>query len=263
MASSSSLEYAFFFFVFFLSCIVSCSFACFPFSFFFLLFIRLRRRFLLFLLLGDGGSILIRDLALHADKVGDIAGRVAERSNKELIPKRGAIDAIIQQTHGHVIALFNRLADAFDTFGIGLWTLQKATIASENLIERISRQIQESLTGIDNGIVRQGRIGHDKVLLRRLQRLDEAKVGIVEYLVGNALRTGQQAVDTAVGVTIGTGLVQERLGLFRAEMRTNAILELFILLLEQRHRLLQRLEEELFANARALGVFAVAFTVKW
>jgi hypothetical protein len=225
-----------------------------------LLFIRLRRRFLLFLLLGDRGGILIRHFALDADKVGDIAGGVAERGNKELIPKRRAVDAIVQKTDAHVIALFNRLADAFHGLGVRFRTLQKATIASENLIERIARQVQKALTGIDNGIVGQRRIGDDKVLLRRLQRLDEGKVGIVQDLVGNALRTGEQAVHAAGTAAFGTTLVEKLVGLFGTEMRTNAVLELFILFLEQRHRLLQRLEEELFANARALGVFAVAFT---
>ena len=149
----------------------------------------------LFLLLGDSRRILVTDLALHADKVGDIAIGVAQGGNKELIPKGRSVDTVIQQTDRHVIALFNGLANAFDRLGVRLGALEEAAIAAENLVEAVASQVEETLTGIDNGIVGQAGIRDDKVLLRRLECLDEGKVGIIQDLVGNALRRRQETID--------------------------------------------------------------------
>jgi hypothetical protein len=218
-------------------------------------------RFVFFLLLGDRGGVLVRHLALDTDKVGDFAIGIAQRRDKELIPKRRTVDTVIQQADGHVIALFNRLANAFDVLGVGFGALQEAAIASENLVERVSRQVEEALRGVNNRIVGQRWVRHDKVLLRSLQRLDETEIGIVQHLVGNALTTGEKSVDIVRAVLLRRSLVEQRFRLVVAQMRANGTLEFLVLFLEQCDRLLQRFEQKLFANARALCVFAIAFTV--
>lgn len=217
----------------------------------------MRRRFFLFLLLGNCRGVLITDFALNTDKVGHIAIGITQGGNKELIPKGGTIDTIIEQTNRHVIALFDGLADTFDRLGVGFGALQKATVTSQNLIQGVSRKIEETLTRVHNGIVGQTGVGNNKVLLRRLQSLDEAKVGIVQHLVGDTLRAGQQTVRRISSTVLAT---EQLFGLFVTEVRTNALTEFFVLFLEKSNRLLERFQQELFANTTALGVFTVAFT---
>ena len=145
----------------------------------------------------------------------------------------------------------------FDVLGVGFRALQETAVASENLVQRVAGEIEETLTGVDNGIVGEGWVGDDKVLLRRLQGLDEGKVRVIEDLVGNALGTGEQAVDAGAG-----GLfVQEGVGFLVAEVRTDGVLEFLVLFLEESDGLLEGFQQELLADAGALGVFAVAFTV--
>lgn len=222
-----------------------------------LLGISHRSSFSLRLLLGDSGSVLVTDLALNTNKVGNVAIGITERSDEELVPEGRTIDTVVEQADRHIIALFDGLADTFDSFGIGLGTLQEAAITSQNLVERVTGKVEETLTGVDNRIVRQGGIGDNKVLLCRLEGLDEREVRIVQDLVGNALRTGKETVDTGT-----TALrLQQHVGLLVAEVRADRVAELLILFLQESNRLLERLEQELLADTRTLRVFTIAFTV--
>lgn len=144
-----------------------------------------------FLLLGDGCRVLIRHFALDPDKVGHFARGVAEGRNEELIPEGGPVDTVVEQTDGHVVALLDGLADAFDVLGIRLGALQEAAIAAQNLVERVSRQVEETLRSVDDRIVRKAGVGDDKVLLGRLEGLDEGEIGVVQDLVGDSLRGGE------------------------------------------------------------------------
>jgi len=219
-----------------------------------LLRIGLSSSFFLFLLLGNRSGVLITDLALHTDKVGNIAGGIAKSSNKELIPKGRTVHTVVQETDRHVVTLLNGLTDAFHMLRVGFGTLEETAVASQNLIKRVARQVEETLRGVDNGIVGKTGIRDHKVLLGSLEGLDEGEIGIVQDLVGNSLAAGEQTIDGHAFL-----LVQENSSLLVAEMRTNGALELFVFFLEEGNGLLERLEEEFLADATALGVFAVAF----
>jgi hypothetical protein len=194
----------------------------------------MERRLFFFLLLGNSRSILVRDLTLHPHKVGNVSSRITEGRNKELIPKGRSIDPVIQQAHRHVVALFNGLANALNMFRIRFGSLQEAAVAAQNLVQRISRQVEKALTGVHNGVVGERRVGDHKVLLGSLQSLDEGKVRIVEDLIGNALRARQQSIDGHVLL-----LLQNGCGLVVAQVRSDGGLELFVLFFEEGHRLLQ------------------------
>lgn len=213
------------------------------------------RRFLVFLLLGDGRSVLVRHLALHSDKVGDVAVGIAERGNEELIPKGSAVYAVIEQANRHVVALFDGLADAFDCLGVGLGALEEAAIAAQNLVERVTRKVEETLRRIHDGIVGEGRVGNDEVLLRRLEGLDEGKVGVVQHLVGDALRRRDETIHVAAALGL-----EQLVGLVVAQVAPDRVAELLVLFLQECHRLLEGFQQELFADAGALGVLAVALT---
>jgi hypothetical protein len=211
----------------------------------------------LLLLLGDSRRVLIRDLTLDTNKVGDISVRVAEGRNEKLVPESSSVDTVVEQADRHVVTLLDGVTDTLDSLGISLRTLQETAVTSQNLVQGVPRKIQETLTGIDNRVVGQTWVGDDKVLLGRLQGLDKGKVRVVEDLVGDSLTGRQESVD-AVGVG---AIIEELLSLFVAQVRADGGLELFVLLLEQGNTLLQALEQELLADAGALGVFAITFTV--
>ena len=208
------------------------------------------------LLFGDSRGILIRNLALHTNKVGNITSSITKGGNEELIPEGSTIHAVVEQANRHVMSLFDSLTDTFDGLGIGLGPLEETAITSQDLVQGVPSQVQETLTGVDNRIVRQTRIGHDKVLLGRLKRLDEGKVGVVEDLVGNGLTVGQQTVNRRI-----LARVEQFGGTFLSQVSANGVAQLFVFFLEQGHRLLQGFQKELFANARTLSVFTVTLTV--
>mmetsp|Transcript_22191 Transcript_22191/g.35768 ORF Transcript_22191/g.35768 Transcript_22191/m.35768 type:complete len:202 (-) Transcript_22191:473-1078(-) len=148
------------------------------------------------------------------------------------------------------------MTDTFDGLGVGLGALQETAVTAQDLIERVAGQVQKSLRGVDNGVVGQGRVGDDKVLLGRLQGLDERKVGIVQDLVGSTLRVGDQG--RLVGFVLRFG-VEKLLCLGVAQVRPDGVTKLFVFFLQEGHTLLKRFQEELLANAAALGVFTITF----
>lgn len=60
--------------------------------------------------------------------------------------------------------------------------INEAVSTAFNLVEGVAGKFQKALTGKDDRVVRQRRVGDDKVLLRRLQRLHQGVVGIVQNL---------------------------------------------------------------------------------
>ena len=62
----------------------------------------------------------------------------------------------------------------------GLRSLQEATVAPQDLVELVSGKTEEALAREHDWVVRQRRVGNNKVLLRRLERFDKAVVGIVQ-----------------------------------------------------------------------------------
>mmetsp|Transcript_115 Transcript_115/g.260 ORF Transcript_115/g.260 Transcript_115/m.260 type:complete len:208 (-) Transcript_115:660-1283(-) len=156
--------------------------------------VRLCLFFFLFLLFLDNRRrICITNLALDAHKIGNVSSGITKSSNEELIPKGGSIDSVIQQTNTKVVAVFNGISDTFHGLGVCFGPLQKSTVSAKDLIKRVARKVQESLRGINDRIVGKGWIRDHKVLLRRLERLDEGKVGVVQDLVGGALGQGGQS----------------------------------------------------------------------
>jgi len=214
---------------------------------------------LFFLLLRNGGRVFVRNLALDPHEVGDVAAGIAEGGNEELIPEGCTIDAVVEQADGHVVAGFDRLADALGCLGIRFWTLQEATIAAEDLIQRVAGEVEKSLTGIDDRVVGQRGVRDHEVLLGRLEGLDEGEVRVIEDLVGEALRLGKETTGLSGGLA---PLVKQLGGSLIAQVGADGAPQLLVFLLEEGDGLLKRLEEELLANARALGVLAVAFALR-
>mmetsp|Transcript_131469 Transcript_131469/g.195855 ORF Transcript_131469/g.195855 Transcript_131469/m.195855 type:complete len:288 (+) Transcript_131469:495-1358(+) len=149
------------------------------------------------------------------------------------------------------------MTDTFDGLGVGFGPLQETAVTSQNLVQRISGKVEESLGRVDDGIVGKRRIGDDKVLLRSLQSLDETEIGIVEHLVGGTLRVGNQG---GIRCVVSGILGEKPLGLVVTQVLPDGAAEFLVLLLQKGNRLLERLEQELFADSASLGVFAIAFT---
>ena len=130
----------------------------------------------LLLPLADVGGVLVRHLALHADVVGDETGGVAEGGDEELVPEGGSVDAVVQEADRHVGPALDGSADLLDCLGIGLWTLQEAAVASQDLVQGVPLEVEEALRGVHDGIVGKAGIRNDEVLLGGLEGLDEGEV---------------------------------------------------------------------------------------
>jgi hypothetical protein len=213
--------------------------------------------FILILLLANIGGILVTDLALDSNIVGDVSRSIAQGSNEELIPKGGSVDAVVQQADRHVGPFLDGATNLFDGLGVGFGTLQETAVAAQNLVETVPSQVEETLSGVDNWIVGKRWVGDDKVLLGSLQGLDEGEIRVIEDLVGVHGGGGNEA-----NFAVGELLAEQFIGLSGAKVRANRGTELLILVLEQIDTLLEGLEKELLADTRALGVFAIAFAVK-
>mmetsp|Transcript_23457 Transcript_23457/g.65119 ORF Transcript_23457/g.65119 Transcript_23457/m.65119 type:complete len:229 (-) Transcript_23457:1142-1828(-) len=124
--------------------------------------------FFLLLFLDDGCGVRITNLALDADKVGNVSCGVSEGGNEELVPKGRPVDAVVEQTHAEVGSLFDGVPDALDGLGVRFGPLQKPAVTPEDLVQRVSGEIQKALGGVNDGVVREGRVRDHKVLLGRL-----------------------------------------------------------------------------------------------
>ena len=204
----------------------------------------------LLLLLGHGGGILVADLTLDSDKVGDGSRGITQGGDEELVPEGGSIHTVVEEAHTHVVALLNGLADVLDSLGIGLRALQETAVTSQDLVKGVASKVEETLRGVDDWVVGQRRIGDNKVLLGSLQSLDEREIRIIEDLVGNALSGGSQSIVSASSL-----LAEELLGLVSTQVGLDSVSELFVFLLQEANTLLERFQKELLANAALLGVF--------
>ena len=116
------------------------------------------------------------------------------------------------------------------------------------------------MRGIHDRIIRQRRIRHDKVLLRRLQRLDETKIRIIKDAIGIFAIGGNEGVGGGSGVG-EVFFFEEFVGFFVAEVGADGTSEFVVFFLEEGDGLLEGFEEELFADSGSFGVFSVAFPV--
>ena len=135
-------------------------------------------------------------------------------------------------------------------------TLQETTVASQDLVQGIPREVQKALAGVYNWIIRQRRIRDNKVLLGCLERLDKAKVRIIENFTSNTLTGGQQAVRSCCF----RRFTNQGSCFFFPEMLFDRAFKFFVLLFEQRDRLLERFEQKLLSDARAFRMFAITLS---
>ncbi|MNI21851.1 hypothetical protein D3C73_753910 [compost metagenome] len=79
-----------------------------------------------------------REVELGSKEVDDPICFIAHRANEYGIPERGAIPAIIEDVHGHVLTGSDPFAHERDGTPISLRPLQKTTIAADDLIVTIA-----------------------------------------------------------------------------------------------------------------------------
>mmetsp|Transcript_15444 Transcript_15444/g.43434 ORF Transcript_15444/g.43434 Transcript_15444/m.43434 type:complete len:210 (-) Transcript_15444:135-764(-) len=97
-----------------------------------------------------------RHLVLHAQKVlGGPSGRVREDGgDHEVIPERGPVVPVVEQRDGAVRAELHRVADARHRDGVGVGPLHEAAVAAEDALERVLRELEERLAGVDDRVSR-------------------------------------------------------------------------------------------------------------
>mmetsp|Transcript_24786 Transcript_24786/g.98408 ORF Transcript_24786/g.98408 Transcript_24786/m.98408 type:complete len:313 (-) Transcript_24786:42-980(-) len=195
------------------------------------------------------------DLALDADVVDDGAVGVAERRDEELVPEGRAVGFVVEQADRRVDARLDALADDVDGLGVGAGPLEEAAVAADNLLHGVPRELQEALARVHDGVVGERRVRHREVLLRRLERHHESEVGLHELLRrADRRRRGLGAQQQRL---LGRARVQDLVRLVGRVVANDAAQRL-VLGAQVRHLLEQRLEQKLLANARPLGVLAVA-----
>ena len=88
-------------------------------------------------------------------------------------------------------------ADDVDGLGVGAGPLEEAAVATDDLVHAVARELEKALTRVDDRVVGQRGVRDGEVLLRRLQRHHEPKVGLHELLRRRHGRAGRavRAVD--------------------------------------------------------------------
>jgi len=87
-------------------------------------------------------------LTLHAHVVHNVPLHVPQCCHKKLIPERGSIRPIIQQTYASVLPQCHATPNNVHGRRIRPRALQKPTVTSHDLIGGVARQVQKSLRGI-------------------------------------------------------------------------------------------------------------------
>jgi len=189
---------------------------------------------IIILLFANISGVLITNLALDTNVIRDVTGRIAQGSDEELVPECGTVNTVVEQANRHIGPLFDGATDLLDRLGISLWSLQETAITTQDLVKSVSSKVKETLGGIYNWVVRKRRVGNDEVLLGSLQSFDEREIWVIEDLVG-VHGGGSNKTSLAVGKL----LANQFIGFGSAEVRTDCLSELLVLILEQGDRLLK------------------------
>ena len=84
------------------------------------------------------------------------------------------------------------LSHLLDCLGVGVRALQEPAVPPKHLRKSVTRQAEEALSSVHDGVVGEGGVGDDEVLLGGLEGLDEGEVGVVKDLVGRGGIFGDQ-----------------------------------------------------------------------
>jgi hypothetical protein len=106
------------------------------------------------------GFLALRDIALVAEKVGDLPGVVANGADVQQVPEAAAVLAVIEQLRGHFARFAQSLGDFPHGLRAGVLALQEAAVASQHFFARIAGHAQEGVVGVEDGLLGRG-IGDD------------------------------------------------------------------------------------------------------
>jgi hypothetical protein len=117
------------------------------------------------LLGGEGGLALglpphpLGDVGLHADGADQLAVAVEDRADRELVPERGAVAAVVEQRDGHRLAGAQRRPDRGDGGRVGARALQEPAVAAHRLLEGVPGDPAEGGVDPDQRVVRPAWVG--------------------------------------------------------------------------------------------------------
>mmetsp|Transcript_16271 Transcript_16271/g.41594 ORF Transcript_16271/g.41594 Transcript_16271/m.41594 type:complete len:872 (+) Transcript_16271:63-2678(+) len=119
---------------------------------------------------GRGARVGGRHVDLHADHEAAGAIHVLDGRQGEHVPKRFAALLVVEDAHGDLLLVDDRLADGGDRVGVGLGALQEAAVLAEHLLAGVLRQLQKRVRREDYGHVGQRGVADAEVLLDALHR---------------------------------------------------------------------------------------------
>lgn len=99
------------------------------------------------------------DVGLNADQVGDDAGVIADGSDGEAVPERGAVLAVVQQLDGDFALFADGAPEEVDGGGIGFGTLEESAVAAEDFGDGIAGEPLEAGIDVDERLVGQSGVG--------------------------------------------------------------------------------------------------------
>jgi hypothetical protein len=125
-------------------------------------------------LLGGGEALLhaaeLADVLLDADVVRRLVRVAPDRREREVVPERRAVLAVVEQLDDEGRIRRERLADAGDGAWIGALALQEPAVPPADVGGRVAREPLEAGVDEEDRAVRLPRVGDDDALARRVDR---------------------------------------------------------------------------------------------
>ena len=154
----------------------------------------------------------LRDVLLDADEMGQPARGVENRGDRQLVPERGAVLAVVLQGHPTLAPLVQGRADLGDDRPVGFGALEEPAVPTLDLVARVPGDRRECRVVVDDRLVgqsgvadgdphpgrRDGPLGHPQRLLGPLalhvlaDLVPDRRDGLQQFLVRGVFGPGEE-----------------------------------------------------------------------
>jgi len=107
------------------------------------------------LALGETAPVTVRfgDVDLAAEAVTQAALAVEDGSDEQGVDEGCAVPTVVGDLDGEVAIVEQRCADLLDVVGLGVRTLEEPAVATDDLVNPVTREVEEGAVREDDGVV--------------------------------------------------------------------------------------------------------------
>ena len=98
-------------------------------------------------------TVTLPYLAQHSNHKRHQAIVISHGRDLHVVPERRAVLAIVEERGVHLDAVFDAVAQPSDLDWVCVFSLQEATIASQDLCDRVACQLLKAWRGVDYGVI--------------------------------------------------------------------------------------------------------------